>query len=200
MKFEQKYRGSQPATSGGPQTTVAGDDKSETETESEPIDMKIVSKLEVKMLGGTTPKRRLVKSEFNFFIIQMYIGTTRNHYYRYSKYSQRLTNPLKTFKTYLTFLSTKCYSSDMLLALVLNNFLILPNYLFFSRKSSTSSVEPSPKPSPKTSSVKSPAVGPTSRIRRKAEEAGLHLNIGLTQGWQISSLKKQDLGFKIIFP
>ncbi len=76
MKFEQKYRGSQPATSGGPQTAVDGDDKSETETESEPIDMKIVSKLEVKMLGGTTPKRRLVKSEFNFFIIQMYIGTT----------------------------------------------------------------------------------------------------------------------------
>jgi hypothetical protein len=76
MKFEQKYRGSQPATSGGPQTAVDGDDKSETETESEPIDMKIVSKLEVKMLGGTTPKRRSVKSEFNFFIIQMYIGTT----------------------------------------------------------------------------------------------------------------------------
>ena len=48
---------------------------------------------------------------------------------------------------------------------------------YSSRKSSTSSIEPSPKPSPKTSAAKSPTAG-TSRIRRKAEESGLRLKIG----------------------
>ena len=58
MQFEQKYRGGQPTAVG------AGGHNSETETESEPVDedlspIKIVSDLEVKMLGGTPARRRL---------------------------------------------------------------------------------------------------------------------------------------------
>ena len=59
MQFEQKYRGGQPTAGAG-----AGGHNSETETESEPVDedlspIKIVSDLEVKMLGGTPARRRL---------------------------------------------------------------------------------------------------------------------------------------------
>ena len=55
MQFQHKYKG------GGSKAAASGGQNSDTETESEPVDLspiKIVSDLEVKMLGGTPHRRR----------------------------------------------------------------------------------------------------------------------------------------------
>ena len=70
MQFDQKYRGGSKVASGGRHN-------SDTETESEPVDvrpLKIVSDLEVKMLGGAAPKKRY----FVLFVLFAMVQFLRN--------------------------------------------------------------------------------------------------------------------------